>query len=309
MVFEFSIFILGIILLFFGGDFLIRSIKSLSCYFKIKPLFFSIFLLGVGTSAPEWFVTVFSSLEGLPDLALGNVVGSNISNIGLILGFFGLFRTSSFSRSLVKFDFPFLIFSFFLVIVFSIGGFITFFESLILLLVFVAYIFLAIQKRKTEDVSSLLSDQGNAPLLFTVIFIVFGFVFLFLGSYFVVNSVVELGNEFGLSERFIGIFILSVGTSLPELAVSLQALFKKEEEMALGNIIGSNLFNTLFVLGSAGVLSTIAVSPSFLRLDYWIMLAFALFIWLVLIFFKSIPRVFSGFALLSYCAYIAFLFL
>ena len=308
MLLEYIYFFLGLTLLFFGGDFLIRSIKNLSYYFKVKPLFLSIVLLGIGTSAPEWFVTVLSSLEDFSDLALGNVVGSNISNIGLILGFFGLFHVSSFSKSLVKFDLPILIFSFVVVMIFSVGGFISRLESLFLILVFVVYIFLLIKNRKLED-RSVSHAASKDSLSLSLALIVSGFACLFIGSYLTVHSVVELGNQWGLSERFIGIFILSVGTSLPELSVSLQALFRKQEEVALGNIVGSNLFNTLFVLGSAGILSTIEVSPSFLQLDYWMMLGLALLIWLGLIIFQSIPRLLSVFILVIYIVYIAFLFL
>ena len=308
MILEYIYFFLGLTLLFFGGDFLIRSIRSLSYYFKVKPLFLSIVLLGIGTSAPEWFVTVLSSLEDFSDLALGNVVGSNISNIGLILGFFGLFHISSFSKSLVKFDLPVLILSFFFVIILSLGGSINRLESFFLILAFAVYIFFTIKNRKLED-HSVSQPSSKDPLPLSFVFIVSGFACLFIGSYLTIHSTVELGNHWGLSERFIGIFILSVGTSLPELSVSLQALFKKQEEVALGNIVGSNLFNTLFVLGSAGILSPIEVSPSFLQLDYWVMLGLVFLIWIGLILFRSIPRFLSILILTIYIIYIAFLFL
>lgn len=302
------LFILGLSLLFFGGDFLILSVKKLSKRFNVKPIFLSIFLLGVGTSAPEWFVTVTSSVQNFSDLALGNVVGSNISNIGLILGFFGLFNIAPVSKSLIKFDFPVLFLSFGLTILFSIGGFISRLESFFLLLVFVIYIFYSIKNRKTEGEVPI-ENGKDGSLVSLILLVVVGFAFLFAGSQITIKSVIAIGDALRLSERFIGIFILSLGTSLPELAVSLQALFRKQEELALGNIVGSNIFNTFFVLGSAGLISTLEVSSSFLKLDYWVMLGLALVIWGALLIFKRVPKIVSIFVLLSYSIYIGFLFL
>ena len=309
MILDIFLFVVGIGFLFAGGDFLIRSIKSLSYYFNVKPIVLSIVLLGMGTSAPEWFVTVMSSLKNLPELALGNVVGSNISNVGLILSFFGLFHASSISKSLVKFDFPVLFGSFGLVILFSLGGSIISIESVILLLVFVSYLFFTIARRGQSAEDTPVAVQKKVkPLTVSITLVLFGFLCLFLGSHFTIKSVINLGNAWGLSERFIGIFVLSVGTSLPELAVSLQALFRKKGDLALGNIIGSNIFNTLFVLGSAGIVSTIQVPSSFLQLDYWVMLGLALLIWIALLIFKTIPRLLSLFILVVYIVYIGFLF-
>lgn len=296
---------LGLGFLILGSHLLVSSLKSFSLYFKLKPLFLSIVVLGFVSSSPEWFVTMTASFKNLSDAALGNILGSNLINILLVLALTGLFFSFSWDRQLVRFDMPVLIAGSLVLGLFSINQKIELLEGLLLLGGFFIYLVLLFQKRKSgkQQKESFL-DEGFSALK-SLWKLLFGFAVLFAGSSLAVNSSLNLVEAFGLSERFAGVFILSLSTSLPELAASLQAAFKKEGEMALGNIIGSNLFNTLFVLGSASLLNPLRFSGE-MYYDYFFMLIVTLFFCLVLLIFKNIPKMIFGVFIVSYVFYIVF---
>ena len=295
---------LGLLFLFVGSYFLVKSIKSLSLYLKLKPLFLSLVVLGFVSSSPELFVTLNASLKGLSSVALGNVLGSNVINILVVLGLAGLFHSLSGSPQLIRLDMPVLILGIGLLGVFAIDQKMVFLESACLLLLFFIYVVLLFRDRQ-ESQSEKLSLKPELRPFYAFLFLIIGFAVLFLGSSLAVDSSLNLVKTLSLSEKFAGIFILSLSTSLPELASVLQASFKKESDIALGGIIGSNIFNTFFVLGTAGLLSSL----SFLNLysDYFFMTAVNLALFLCLLFFKKIPKsIFIAFIGL-YFLYIAFI--
>ena len=297
------LFITGLASLAFGGHLLVHFTVYLAKRWGLKPVFLSIVVLGMGTSAPEWFVTVVSSFKDLSDVALGNVIGSNIANILLILGLTGVFYTHKEEGQIKRFSLPFLLASFVLLFLLSLDGMISRTNSLLLLAVFALYLFLLTRKSRQSKAES--TSEKNLKLWQQMGGIILGFLFLFAGSELTINSGVFLGRAAGLSERFIGLFVVSVGTSLPELATTLSSVLKKQDEMVLGNIIGSNLFNTLFVLGSAGLLHPIESSQQFLP-DYFFMF-FVSFLLLVLLFiFRLLSRTAAFLFLTAYILYICF---
>ena len=289
-----------------------RFTIQLSRFWGVKPLFLSIVILGMGTSAPEWFVTSAASFQKSSGMALGNVIGSNIANILLILGLSGLFHRHLSDRQVVRFDLPVFLFTILILWVCSVNGVFSRLESVFFLILFVVYLALLFKKRKPENTSTSqnLQFSSSSPQKEKKTYLLYlgglflGFCGLFAGSILTVESAAELGKVFGFSEKFIGLFVLSVGTSLPELAVSLQAIFKKQEEMALGNVIGSNMFNSLFVLGSAGLIRPVIITPGFLRVDYPFLFAVSLLLFMSLILFKSLPKILSGSFLILYLSYI-----
>ena len=301
---NFILLIVGLAFLLLGSHWLVKSLKGISLYFRLKPLFLSIVVLGFVSSSPEYFVTLNAGFKKLSSAALGNIIGSNVINILLVLALAGLLYGFTWRKHIVYFDMSFLIFGTLLLGLFSIDKNIGALDGLSLLAVFVIYMFFLFKRRREEQ-----SEVADLPSSFSLVkslaFIVFGFVFLFIGSSFAVDSSLELVKAFSLSEKFAGVFILSLSTSLPELATSLQAIFKREGEMALGNIIGSNIFNTLFVLGSAGLLQPLQF-PADLYSDYFFMSFITLILFLSLLFFKTIPKIiFAGF-IASYFVYISF---
>ena len=289
-----------------------RFTIQLSRLWGVKPLFLSIVILGMGTSAPEWFVTSAASFQKSSGMALGNVIGSNIANILLILGVSGLFYRHLSDRQVTWFDLPAFLMATLILWGCSINGVLGRLESGFFLILFVVYLALLFKQGKPETTSAVQNLKSSPPsqkkekktYLLYLGGLLLGFCGLFAGSILTVESAAELGKTFGFSEKFIGLFILSVGTSLPELAVSLQAIFKKQEEMALGNVVGSNMFNSLFVLGSAGLIQPVIVSPGFLRVDYPLLFAVSLLLFMSLVLFKALPRILAGGFLVLYFSYI-----
>ena len=296
--------ILGLGFLVLGSHWLVNSLKSLSLYFKLTPLFLSIVVLGFVSSSPELFVTVTASFKDLSDAALGNILGSNVINILLVLSLAGLFYGFSWNRQIVQFDMPVLIASCCVLGLFSINQTISWLEGLFLLGIFSIYFVLLFRQRKSTKQEELSLDK-NFSLFKSLKDLTLGFVVLFIGSSLAVDSSLNLVKTLSLSERFAGVFILSLSTSLPELAASLQAAFKKEGGMALGAIVGSNIFNILFVLGSASMLNPLHFSQGLYH-DYFFMLFVTLILYFNLLIFKNIPKVVFGLFIISYFVYIAF---
>ena len=304
MMFSLFLFVLGVSGLIVGSHFLIASLKTLSVYFKLKPLFLSIVILGFVSSSPEWFVTLTASFKNATEAALGNVAGSNIINILLVLALAGLFYKCPSDKQIIRFDIPVLIISFVILGLFSINQKISFLEGLLSLGVFLLYLWILFQKRKNGTESAAFDTPVGSPFKATG-FLILGFLILFVGSSLAVKSSLKFVQILGLSERFAGVFILSLSTSLPELAASLQAAFKKERDIALGNIIGSNIFNTLFVLGSASLIRPLLLSKE-IYYDGLFMLIITLILWFCLLIFKNLPKIACGIFIFLYFMYIAF---
>ena len=235
----------GFVFLILGSSLLVHSLKSLSYQFSLSPLFLGVVVLGFASSSPEYFVSIMASLKGSSDAAVGNIFGSNIINALLVLGLAGLFCKDSFDKQILKLDLPVLLFALFLLGIFSRDLKFSFLESLFLLTLFALYIFVLFRKKNQS-----FKKEDFTPLKFplTFFFLVSGFLGLGFGSYMAIESSLFMVKSLGLTERFAGVLILSISTSLPELASSLQAVFKKEGDMALGSVVGSNIFNSLFVL-------------------------------------------------------------
>ncbi|MBC6415144.1 MAG: sodium:calcium antiporter [Bdellovibrionales bacterium] len=296
--------ILALLFLFLGSHWLVKSLKGISVYFKLKPLFLSLVILGFVSSAPELFVTLGASVKDLPSVALGNILGSNVINILLVFGLSGLlFNSFSWEAQIVRLDMPFLILGVVLLGLLSFVTNLSFLGASFFLILFFIYVILLFKNKKEEKQYSL---DAKFRLINSLIFLILGFIGLFLGSSLAVDSSMELVQIFSLDEKFAGVFILSLSTSLPELASALQASFKKEGEIALGSIIGSNIFNTLFVLSIAAFIQPL----SFLGLyyDYFFMLGVSVLLFLCLLFFRKIPKfIFLSFICL-YFVYIGFTF-
>lgn len=294
----------GLIGLAAGGHFLVHWTVKLGQRWKLNPVFLSIVILGMGTSAPEWFATVVSAFKGYSDVAVGNVIGSNIANILLILGGIGIFYIQKEEKQIKQFSLPFLLISFVCLFILFLDGTFSRLDSLFLFILFAFYLFLLIRKFQAPG-TEVPAGEIKEKLWIQVGGVMLGFFLLFVGSELTVNSSVSLGKSFGLSEKFIGLFLVSIGTSLPELSTVISSLVKKREEMVLGNIIGSNLFNTLFVLSSSGlILPMTGVQKFFIDC---IFMFFVCFLLMVLLFiFRRLPRPAAFLFFIAYGIYIYF---
>ena len=265
----------GLIGLIVGGEWLLRAAVGTSNRFAIPKFIIGMTIVSFATSLPELIVSIRSALEGYPDLALGNVVGSNIANLGLVLGVVLLFTRIEVSKSFYQSDWPMMFIASILLWVFIQNGTITALEGLglvILLVLMLVYLL------RLKDKSDFVADDLDTLLSWPKIglFIVFGSAFLAFGSELLVNGAVQVASQLGVSERIIAITVVSVGTSVPELAASLVAIAKKENAISIGNLLGSNLFNILAVLGITSLIHPLTVvDNTLLDFDIYVMIGIA----------------------------------
>ncbi len=308
----FTLLLSGLILLILGGNFLLKSAVSISLKFNIPKILIGMTVVSFATSAPELIVSIKSALIGSPDLAISNVVGSNIANIGLVLGLTILLSPIKTTKDIYKVNWPIMMFASILFFIFLNDGMIKAYEGVILIFLLIGSIAFLIkyQKQIEEDIDlEVVSDESMSK---SILFLILGGFFLYLGSEWFVSGAIDLANIFGVSERIIGITVVSIGTSIPELATSLVALFKKEKGVSLGNLIGSNIFNVFAVLGITSIVSPLILEDlNILNYDIYVMLFFAAIVF-PLIFFpkKHILGRLEGLILLScYFFYIFNIFL
>lgn len=250
--------LVGFIFLIKGADLFVEGSSSIAKKFKIPSMIIGLTIVAMGTSAPEASVSIASSLIGQNDMSVANVVGSNFFNILVVLGVSALFSKLPVKESTIKDDVPFLIFISIVTLIFGIDFNITRLEGVIFLGLFIWFISSLIkqakQNKENEDIIN------ELPMSKTVFYIILGLTGIVLGGDITVDSASAIATQFGLSENLIGLTIVAVGTSLPEFVTSVIATRKGETEIAIGNVVGSNIFNILFVLGIAAVLSPMTIS-------------------------------------------------
>ncbi|WAJ36764.1 calcium/sodium antiporter [Pseudomonas sp. GOM7] len=278
--------IAGLVLLVAGAEVLVRGAAKLAAQFGIPPLVIGLTVVAFGTSAPETAVSVQSALNGSGDLAIGNVVGSNIANVLLILGMTALIAPLIVSRQLIRLDVPIMIGASLLTFGLAWDGELSRLDGALLFAGVLSYTgFLIYSARKDkgsqddEFAKEFGLDEQPKPYAWAINLglVIVGLVLLVAGSNFLVEGAVTLARALGISELVIGLTVVAVGTSLPELATSILAAIKGERDIAVGNIVGSNIFNLLCVLGLASLVSpaSIAVSPNALAFDFPVMIAVA----------------------------------
>lgn len=250
--------LVGFIFLIKGADLFVEGSSSIAKKFKIPSMIIGLTIVAMGTSAPEASVSVTSSLIGQNDMSVANVVGSNFFNILVVLGVSTLFSKLPVKESTIKDDVPFLIFISIVTLIFGIDFNITRLEGVIFLGIFIWFILSLIKQAKQNKENE--DTVNELPMSKTVFYIIIGLAGIVLGGDITVDSASAIATQFGLSENLIGLTIVAVGTSLPEFVTSVIATRKGETEIAIGNVVGSNIFNILFVLGIAAVLSPMTIS-------------------------------------------------
>ena len=306
-------FVVGIALVIFGADWLTKGASDLARHLKMSELMIGLTIVAVGTSLPELVISVSSALSGNSGISLGNVLGSNIFNGMLILGTTALITPIMFSGKMLSRELPFNLLASVVVLLVSgsmlVGGapgeYITRYNGLILLCfcaVFVRYTF---SLRGNEEDSAAQQPMSMGKIL---LFIAGGLAALIVGGKMFVSGASDIARGFGLSEALIGITIVSAGSSLPELAVSVNAARKGNVGIALGNVLGSNILNVFFILGCSATISPISLE-GFTPVDYYVLLASSLFIYLFCAFFgkNKITRWEGGLLVAGYVAYLVYL--
>lgn len=280
------LFILGLVLLVVGAEALVRGASRLAAALGLSPLVIGLTVVAYGTSAPELSVSVQSALSGQVDIALGNVVGSNIFNVLFILGVSALITPLLVAQQLVRLDVPLMIGVSVLLLVFALDGVLSRFDGVLLFVGMIVYTIFAIRLSRSETAEiqaeyaqEFGSPASNAPtsLLVQIGYIIIGLVLLVLGSRWLVNGAVTFAQWLGVSELVIGLTIIAAGTSLPEVATSVIASIRGERDIAVGNVVGSNIFNILAVLGLSSIVAAdgIPVSTAIRRFDLPVMIAVA----------------------------------
>ncbi|MFN7002306.1 MAG: calcium/sodium antiporter [Roseinatronobacter sp.] len=299
----------GLVILLLAGDLLVRGAVNLALRLGIPALMVGMTVVAFGTSAPELLVSVKAVLADAGGLALGNVVGSNIANILLVMGLPALIAPVLVGRESLR-DYAIMLATTLLFMGLAFGGVISVWQALALLAAFVLFMGESIWRGKQSrtDPDDLEGADPALPGARLAFYLVLGLIGLPLGANLLVAGAVDIAETLGVPDVVIGLTIVAIGTSLPELATTLMAAIRREGGVALGNILGSNIFNLLFILGVAGLVGPMAVPESMLRLDLWVMLGAALiiapFVWTG----RAIGRVMGAVLLSGYGGYIWLLF-
>lgn len=301
--------IVGIILLIKGGDWLMRSAVSLSLKLSIPKIVIGMTVVSFATSAPELIVSIRSALLGHPDLALGNVIGSNIANLGLVLAVTIIISPISVNSNFYKTDWPMMISAtllFFLFIFFDYK--LSSIEGLILFVVLISFLFYLIFYQKETVIDEVTENEDILQFTQILYYLVAGGFSLWLGSETLIKGAVSLALDNGVSERIISVSIISLGTSIPELSASIIAVINKEKAISIGNLIGSNIFNLLAVLGITSMIAPVSVvDMGLLDNDIWWMMGISFLILpLVFLFKRNQLNKIEGVILLS--IYLSFLY-
>ncbi|MCH8903695.1 MAG: calcium/sodium antiporter [Bacteroidetes bacterium] len=303
---------LGLALLILSGEFLVRGAVGIALGARISTLVVGLTVVSFGTSAPELVVCIQAALSDHPDIAIGNIVGSNMANLGLVLGIVAILFPLSVNRNSLRIDWPVMMIA-------SIGFFILildlkvqFYEGIIYLIFLITYLTFLVRKSRKEQV--VVADQTKTTgeskptraLWINITLIILGSAGLVLGSHWFVGGAVVVARDFDVSEKIIGLSLVALGTSLPELVTSIIAGFKKEADLVIGNLIGSNIFNILAIGGITSIVHEIPVNLSFIQMDIYWMLGISLLI-LPLAFRGSRLGRGSGMILLS--VYVVYMYL
>lgn len=299
---QFGLLVLGFVMLGKGADWFVEGAAGIATKFGIPQLVIGLTIVAMGTSAPEAAVSIAAALKGNADITIGNIVGSNILNILVILGLAAAIVPLAVARSTVRIEIPFMVTISGLLLWQGLDGVITFNDGLILVVAFLVYLaylyFMAMKNKISEDIPTQNNSIGKC-LLFTIV----GLGFIIAGSNVTVSAATGIAKYFGLSERIIGLTIVALGTSLPELFTSVAAAYKGNADIAIGNIVGSNIFNILFVVGLSSLIVDIPFAAIF-QFDAYVAIGAAILLWLCVFFKEQLAR-WAGFIMLvCYFAYL-----
>ncbi len=303
--------VVGLLGLYLGGELLVRSASALARALGIAPMVIGLTVVAFGTSAPELAATLVAAFRGAPELAIANVIGSNVANIGLILGLTALAYPLATSASFLRREVPWMLAATVLVLPLLFDGRLLRLEGLLLWLALAAFLLAAFRTAGAPDV---LVDEARGAATRRqpwrdALGVAVGVAVLAFGAHALVTGATALALIWGVPERVIGLTLVALGTSLPELASSLVAALRRETDIILGNVIGSNLFNLLAVLGTAAVVHPIEVPAVGLRLDLLIMLGFSLAVVPLMLLGRRLGRRDGALLLVAYLTYVVWLYL
>ncbi|MDC0393699.1 calcium/sodium antiporter [Candidatus Pelagibacter sp.] len=304
---DFIVIPLSLFLLYIGGEGVLKGVLVIARKFKLSNILVSAVIIGFGTSLAELTVSVEAVLIGSPDIALGNIIGSNIANILLVTAIAALITPIMLKNLKINRDIFVMIVASLLLLFFKFIDWLNFYSGVIFLLIlfsYISYSYFQDQKDNGDKEENL----ENFSLIKAIIYSVIGLATLILGGWLLVNSSIKIAQSYGISEAVIGLTIVAVGTAIPELTTTIIASIKKHNDLVIGNILGSNIFNILGILGVTLLIENIPVTDEMMKKGIWEMIAATLFFIIILRFAKSISKLIASFMLTSYAIYIVYLF-
>lgn len=304
-----AILIIGLIILIVGGDYLVRGSSSIALRLHLSPLVVGLTIVAFGTSAPELVISIQSALKGSPDLAMGNVVGSNICNLALVLGLTAVIYPVKVQENSIKIDWPMTMGASILLFLVVRDQSLNFAEGIIFFIILTTYLFFIIRNSRKETMASYkeeeeIPDAPTKQIWKDIVFIVIGCIGLYYGSEWFVGSAKELALNLGVGERVVGLTVVALGTSLPEMVTAAVASYKGQTDLALGNLMGSNIFNILSILGITGIIKEIHVNIEIINTDIVWMLLITLMILPLMVMRREVGRVDGIILLIVYSVYI-----
>ncbi|WP_026135790.1 calcium/sodium antiporter [Nafulsella turpanensis] len=308
MIYTILVLLAGLVLLILGGDFLVRGASGIALRAKITPLVVGLTVVAFGTSAPELLVSLKAALAGTPDIAIGNVVGSNICNLALVLGLTAVIRPIGVNKDSLKFDWPMTMGASLLLYFLVLDGWVNTLDGTLFVAILILFTFFIIRKSRKETKATEALEDLDIPApsgnpVKDYLFVLLGGVGLYFGAEWFVGSSVTLAAFLGVSERVISITVVALGTSLPELFTSVIASIKKETDMAVGNLVGSNIFNILSILGITSIVTQIEVNELMRDVDMVWMLAITALILPMMLTRRTVSRLEGGVLLTVYVVY------
>lgn len=305
MLIELILLVLGFVMLIKGADIFVEGAAGIAAKFGIPQLVIGLTIVAMGTSAPEAAVSITAAFKGTADITIGNVVGSNIINILVILGVTAVIVAVSVQQSTVRYEIPFvMLVTVVLLVMGAADRTIGRLDGVILWVFFIGYLiylFIMAKSNKEEE-----EQQKSVPVWKLLVFVVLGIALIILGADVSVDAASEIARMIGLSERFIGLTIVALGTSLPELCTSVVAATRGKADLAIGNIVGSNIFNILFVVGTTALIIPVPFNPAFL-IDTAVALGAAALLWVCVLPKKKLTRIGGVLMLAGYAGYFAYL--
>ena len=302
-----SSIIFGFILLMWSADHLVEHASILAKHLGVSTFLVGIIIIGFGTSAPELFVSALAAWEGNGNLAIGNAIGSNITNIGLVLGSAALFSAFHISRQTAQQEIPLVLVAGVISVIIIYDGWLSLLDGIILFALLISFLLWSALKPNAEMAEELPPAPEHVSTMKEVLWSAACIALLIVASKILVFGAVEIATLLGVSQLVIGLTVIAIGTSLPELAASISAAKKKVHNMVVGNIIGSNIFNTLGVLGMTGVVRSTAIDTAALSRDFPVMFAFTIILLLFALIWKKLSRFSGTILLIGYLGYLTFL--
>lgn len=306
------LFFAGLLLLYFGAEYMVSGSSRFALSFGIRPMIIGMTIVALATSMPEMMVSLTAVLKGTSDIAAGNIIGSNVANIGLILGAAALLAPMKVAHNTLKKDIPIMLAASVILFLFVLDGQLGFVDGLILVVGLVAFILYCVfwgrSDSKGEPAPDEVVEEEKHHRGRDITLILIGIIGLGVGAELMVRSAITIARGFGLSDIVIGMTVVALGTSLPELAASMMGAWKGEMDLSVGNVIGSNIFNLLFVLGICSMIRPIPIDAATLRFELPVMLLFSFALLPLIGRRMKLARTEGGLLLVGYLTFVGFYF-